>query len=327
MSTEIANADGLVSYVEDFTGSSNDKEIRQCIYLAELSMRNIELPALRTDPYTVIGVANSNGAVPIPADMNKPIVFFNQGQAGTSGNLAGPWIVYDRIGDRDIITQEMIQNLYLTPVNIPQVYRGKFGEVGQVYEFLPKLGEGAQINMYYYKTWPLLYSSTVLNQLISTTGTVATVTGTGPWTAVITGMTTTVGLNIGDTITVTAGAGTLGSNETGVVASVDSTTGITVVVTGGTTPTTGSITNITLYTQQVQTNAVLQSWPEGYIYGTLREYYLKRKMPDDAGYWASKFQTAWDTVEDQNNKGKWSGGHTRLTSIFQPRQDRRYTTR
>ena len=242
MSTMIPDANALVSYIESFTGSTNDTEIKQCIYLAELSMRNIELPALRTDPYTTIGVADQYGSVPIPPDMNKPIVFFNQGQPGNSGNLAGPWIVYDRIGDRDIITQEMIQNLYLTPVNIPQVYRGKFGEVGQKYEFLPKLGEGAQVNMYYYTTWPLLFSlesngSTVLN------------------------------------------------------------------------------------------NVVLSTWSEGYIYGTLREYYLKRKMADDAAYWAAKFTEAWNTVEDQNNKGKWSGGHTRLTSIFQPRRDQRYTAR
>ena len=326
MSTQIANADALVAYVEQFTGSSNDAEIRQCIYLAELSMRNIELPALRTNPYNTIGVANAQGQIPIPADMVKPIIFFNQGNPGGVPG-SGPWIVYDRIGDRDIITEELIQNQYLTPVNIPAVYRGKFGEVGQYYEFLPALGAGQEINLYYYQTWPLLYSETVLNQLISTTGTVATVAGTGPWTAVITGMTTTAGLNVGDTVKATAGAGSLGSNAGGVISSVDSATGITVTITGGTTPTTGSITNITLATQQVQTNAVLQSWPEGYVYGTLREYYLKRKMAEDANYWAGKFQIAWDTVEDQNNKGKWSGGHNRLTSIFQPRRDRRYTAR
>ena len=243
MSTMIPNADGLVSYIKSFTGSTNDTEIKQCIYLAELSMRNIELPALRTNPYTTIGVADQYGNVPIPADMNKPIIFFNQGQPGNSGNLAGPWIVYDRIGDRDIITEELIQNLYLTPVNIPQVYRGKFGEVGQSYEFLPKLGEGAQVNLYYYTTWPLLFSTE------------------------------------GDGVTV------------------------------------------------VDNNVVLQTWPEGYVYGTLREYYLKRKMAEDAQYWEAKFQNAWNTVEGQNNKGKWSGGHNRLTSIFQPRRDRRYSAR
>jgi hypothetical protein len=36
---------------------------------------------------------------------------------------------------------------------------------------------------------------------------------------------------------------------------------------------------------------------------------------------------AWKTVEDQNNLGKWSGGHTRLTSIFQPRRDRQYAVK
>ena len=157
MSTQIADATSLVDYIKSFTGSSNDDEIKQCIYLAELMMRNIELPALRTDPYTTIGVANSQGQVPIPADMNKPIIFFNQGNpGGTPGS--GPWIVYDRIGDRDIITEELIQNNYLTPVNIPAVYRGKFGEVGQQYEFLPALTAGQNINMYYYKTWPFLFS-------------------------------------------------------------------------------------------------------------------------------------------------------------------------
>ena len=56
--------------------------IKNCIFLAELSMRNIELPALRCDPYAPenIGVADHNGHIPIPGDMNKPILFFKQGK-------------------------------------------------------------------------------------------------------------------------------------------------------------------------------------------------------------------------------------------------------
>lgn len=243
MSTMIPNADGLVNYIKDFTGSTNDQEIKQCIFLAEMMMRNLELPALRTDPYTTIGTTDSNGYVPIPPDMLKPIVFFNQGTPGQSGALAGPWIVYDRIGDRDMITAQLIENLYLNPVNIPQVFRGKFSEVGQVYQFLPNPGGGAQINLYYYRTWPLLFSL--------------------------------------------------------------ETDGVT----------------------EIQNNVVLQSWPEGYVYGTLHNYYYKRKMTEDADKWLAKFNLAYDTVEDQNNKGKWSGGHTRLTSIFQPRIARRFSTR
>lgn len=241
MSTMIPNADALVAYIEQFTGSTNDDEIKKCIFLAELSMRNIELPALRTNPWVTIGVADEYGAVPIPANMNRPILFFNQGPQGSTGS--GPWIVYDRIGDRDMITEQLIQNLYLTPVNIPQVYRGKFSEVGQSYEFLPKLTQGTQINMYYFTTWPLLFS--------------------------------------------------LESD------------GVTVV----------------------ENNVVLQSWPEGYIYGTLREYYLKRKMSEEAATWDAKFNQAYDIIEDQNNKGKWSGGHNKLTSVFQPRRDQRFGTR
>ena len=108
MSTQINDANGLVSYLEDFTGSNNNSEIKQCIYLAELMMRNIELPALRTDPYTTTGTADENGYVPIPANMNKPILFFNQGNTGSSVN-SGPWIVYDRIGLMRLGTQSKIK--------------------------------------------------------------------------------------------------------------------------------------------------------------------------------------------------------------------------
>jgi hypothetical protein len=241
MSTQIPDGNALVTFVKDFTGSTNDAEVKHCIFLTELMMRNIELPALRSNPYVTIGIADSNGYVPIPADMNKPIVFFNQGQPGNSGELAGPWIVYDRIGDRDMIAQQLIENLYLQPVNIPQVYRGKFSEVGQNYEFLPGLGAGAEINLYYYRTWPLLFSDD--------------------------------------------GAG-----------------------------------------GEVQNNVVLDSFNEGYVYGTLHNYYQKRKNLEEAAGWLAKYNLAYDTIMDQNNKGKWSGGHTKLTSIWQPRTDRRFST-
>jgi hypothetical protein len=312
----IPTADDLVTFIKDFTGSTNDEEIKKCIFMAELSMRNIELPALRCNPYLPenIGVADANGRIPIPGDMNKPILFFKQGGTyntsapgtgvsgqntiqltgvsnlplssgmvvsgtgvapgatiqnitGNSGSQiltltlnntgtvsgtinftstanrssqTGPWIVYDRIGDRDIITQSMIAQLYLQPVNVPAVIRGKFSEVGQVYEFLPYIAEGDLINMYYYKAWPLLFSP------IGSTG------------------------------------------------------------------------------QTVQNNAVLSTWAEGYVYATLREYYIKRHNDQDAAVYDAKYKEAWNIVEDQNNLGKWSGGHTRLTSVWQPRQYRQY---
>jgi hypothetical protein len=312
----IPTADDLVDFIKDFTGSVNDAEIKKCIFMAEMSMRNIELPALRCDPYAPenIGIADENGRIPIPGDMNKPILFFKQGSqyitqadatgvsgqntvvltttpgqpliigmyvtgtgigdgatitstgtgiiggtvtldvnnsATVSGTLTfttlsdtssqtGPWIVYDRIGDRDIITQGMVAQLYLQPVNVPAVIRGKFSEVGQNYQFLPYIAEGDLINLYYYKAWPLLFSPT-------------------------------------DDIEV-----------------------------------------------DVQSNAVLATWPEGYVYSTLREYYIKRHNDQDASVYSAKFENAYNIVEDQNSKGKWSGGHTRLTSVWQPRQYRQY---
>lgn len=394
----IPSADDLVTYIQDFTGSTDNAEIKKCIFLAELSMRNIELPALRCNPYEAdnIGVVNSLGQIPIPGDMNKPILFFKQGiqyivsvdasgtggqytitlnatpsrpinqgmlvtgtgigidavvsivngstitltvantgtvsgsivfttpQAAQASSQTGPWIVYDRIGDRDIITQSMIAQLYLQPVNVPAVIRGKFSEVGAYYKFLPYVAEGDLINLYYYKAWPLLFSP-VDDTLISATGSVNPISGSGPWLIGISGMSTTTGLSVGDEITATPGTGDFGTGYTSaIVTQIVSSTGIEVEVTGGTSPTGGTITDISIINQTVQNNAVLATWPEGYVYATLREYYIKRHNSDDATMYEAKFQAAWNTVEDQNNLGKWSGGHTRLTSVWQPRQYRQY---
>ena len=399
----IPTADDLVTFIQDFTGSTNDDEIKNCIFMAELSMRNVELPALRSDPYAVenIGVANENGRIDIPGDMNKPIVFFRQGNQVTTtatatgvsaaftitltsnpgqnistgmvitgtgigtgatitstgggsigsvvtvsvansgtvsgtitfstpaGNTTGngPFLVYDRIGDRDIISQGLLAQLYMQPFNVPQVIRGKFSEVYDQYQFLPLIGEGTAVNLYYYKAWPLLFSP-VEDTVISATGTVGSISGSGPWTASITGMVANSGLDIGDEISATAGTGSLGGGA-GVftVASLVGSTGITFTATGGTTPTNGTITNITLINQTVQTNAVLNTWAEGYVYATLREYYIKRHNEQDAQIYSQKFENAYNIVEDQNNLGKWSGGHTKLTSVWQPRQYRQYNIR
>jgi hypothetical protein len=399
---QIPTANDLVEFIQDFTGSTNDDEIKQCIFMAELSMRNIELPALRSDPYAVenIGIADENGRIQIPADMNKPIVFFKQGNqvtttanatgttaqftitltsaaqqqlstgmtvtgtgiatgatitlaggttvgsvitlslantgtvsgeitfssAGGTGTVNGPWLVYDRIGDRDIITQGLLAQLYMQPFNVPQVIRGKFSEVYNKYQFLPLIGQGALVNMYYYKAWPLLFSP-VNNVLLGATGTVSAITGSvSPWTATLSGITTT-GLTVGDEITATAGAGSLGTGGTYTVASIIGTTSITFTATGGTIPLAGGVTNVYLINQTVQTNAVLATWPEGYVYSTLREYYIKRHNEQDAGIYSQKFENAYKIVEDQNSLGKWSGGHTKLTSVWQPRIYRQYNVK
>ena len=244
--SQIANANELVAFVKQFTGSTNTDEIKECIFMGEMMMRNLELPIQRSDPYNpaFMAQADAEGMIPIPGDMLKPILFFKMGGVqGNSGNSGlGPWIVYDRIGDRDVITQSLVEALYLKPINIPSVYRGKFSEVGQRYQFLPGLSEGDYVNLYYYRAWPFLFSIDTNNN-------------------------------------------------------------------------------------EVQTNGVLQSFPEGYVYATLHCYYIKRKSPEDAQVYKAKFEESMNIIEDQNSKGKWSGGHTRLTSIFQPRQDRRYTAR
>jgi hypothetical protein len=252
-------------------------------------------------------------------------ITFSTPAGGTTGN--GPWLVYDRIGDRDIITQGLLAQLYMQPYNVPQVIRGKFSEVYNKYQFLPLIGQGTAINMYYYKAWPLLFSP-VADVVISTTGTVGSISGSGPWTATISGMVSNTGLTIGDTISATSGSGSLG-NGLGVytIASLVGTTGVTFTAVGGTTPTAGTITNITLTNKTVQTNAVLNTWAEGYVYSTLREYYIKRHNEQDAQIYSQKYENAYNIVEDQNSLGKWSGGHTKLTSVWQPRIYRQYNIR
>lgn len=326
----ISSADELVSYLKDFTGSSNDAEIRQCIFQAELAMRNIELPALRSDPYDprYIGTVGENSSVDIPADMNKPILFFQQGTGqaeSESYSSTGPWLVYDRVGDRDIITMNLVSQFYLNPVNVPAVIRGKFSEVGQQYTFVPFVAQGTKINMYYYRAWNLLFTPTTT--VVSTTGTVGSITGaSSPWTAQITGMSSTDSLEVGSVITAANGTGSLGTGGTYTVTAINSSSSITFTAVGGTIPLAGTVTAITA-AGTVQTNEVLQSWPEGYIYGSLHEYYVKRHSDQDAAIYKAKYDGAWAVVNNQNNLGKWSGGSTRFTSIWQPRRFRNYSVK
>jgi hypothetical protein len=73
------------------------------------------------------------------------------------------------------------------------------------------------------------------------------ITGSGPWTVTVTGITSTTGISAGQQIIAAAGTGSLYNSATSVVvASVVSSTSITVTVTGGTTPTAGTITGITV---------------------------------------------------------------------------------
>jgi hypothetical protein len=267
MSFMIPNADALVTYLRAFTGSTNDEEIKQCIFLAEMEMRNIELPILRSNPEVDVAIADAYGKFPIPTDMNKPILFYQKGttpDAQTSpypNQGTGPWIVYDRIGDRDIITMALVQQFYLTPVNIPAVVRGKFSEVGDHYQIVPRVAQGTVMHLYYYKAWPLLF--TPYNNI--------------GWNS------TSWSQDGGSPIENSWGFGT-------------GTQGI------------------------VQNNGVLATFPEGYVYGSLTAYYTKRHITEDAEYYRSKFENSWKRVEDQNDYGKWSGGTTRMTSIFQPRR-------
>lgn len=218
-------------------------EICNSIQLAELKMRTIELPALRSDPYDPTEpsflTTNAQGLAPIPADMCFPILFFQDtapSNAPPGGSGMGPWIIYDRVGDREIIRRRMIDQLYVRPFGVPRVIRASFSEVGPNYVFTPNPGENVTIKAYYQRTFPFLFSPTA-----------------------------------------------------------------------------------DLSYPIVQSNAILSSFPEGYMYGTLWAYYDKNKNIEEAQKWLGRFDDAYGLIEDQNYKGKWRGGDQHLTSEFQPR--------
>lgn len=142
-------------------------EIQASIQMAELKMRTIELPALRSNPYDELApaelITDANGMAPIPADMCFPILFFQADAPSNQppgGSGMGPWIIYDRVGDREIIRRRMIDQLYVRPFGVPRVIRASFSEVGPNYVFTPNPGKDVKIKAYYQRTFPFLFSPT-----------------------------------------------------------------------------------------------------------------------------------------------------------------------
>ena len=226
--------------------SQSSLEILSCIQNAEMTMRVIELPGLRSDPYNPtnpsILVTDSQGMADIPFDMNWPILFFQDTQTSNQpagATNVGPWIVYDRVGDREIIRRRMIDQLYIRPFGVPRVIRASFSEVGGRYVFSPNPGTNVTIKAYYQRSYNLLFS-----------------------------------------------------------------------------PTNNAVSPI------LQTNEVLSSFPEGYLYNTLSAYYDKNKNVEEAQKWKARGDDAYGLIEDQNFKDKWRGGDQHLTSEFQPRNHR-----
>jgi len=228
--------------------TQSSMDIQFCIQFAELSFRTIYLPALRSNPYDPVNpstiVTNTNGLAPIPADMNWPIIFFQQTPSsqvppGTLNAGFGPWIIYDRVGDREIIRLSMIDQLYVKPFGVPRVIRANFSEVGPNYLFTPNPGNGTTILAYYVKSFPFLLG-----------------------------------------------------------------------------PTGDSLNPI------VQNNAILATFPEGYMYKVLSVYYDKKKNLQESEKWNARFDSAYGLIEDQAMKDLWSGGDRHLSSEFQPRNYR-----
>lgn len=93
---------------------------------------------------------------------------------------------------------------------------------------------------------PLIHQTT--STYTSSTGTIGSISGTGPWTATITNMTSTSGLSIGQRIIATVGTGRLyNGNGTATITEINSSTSINfsvAVAAGVTSPVAGTVTNI-----------------------------------------------------------------------------------
>ena len=144
--------------------SSSTVEIFSSIQMGEMKMRTLELPALRSNPYDPISPAllttDGNGLAPIPQDMAKPILFFQDSASSTTTTNNGPWIVYDRVGDREIIRRKMVDQIYIKPLGLAVPIRAAFSEVGPNYVFSPNPGAGTIIKAYYYQTFLQLFTAT-----------------------------------------------------------------------------------------------------------------------------------------------------------------------
>jgi hypothetical protein len=97
---------------------------------------------------------------------------------------------------------------------------------------------------------PAVMTVPVVETIVSATGTIGTVTGSGtagtPWTATITNMTSVAGLISGQPITATAGTGDFAAGGVVSVQSVLGNQSIQINKIGGTIPTAGTVTDISL---------------------------------------------------------------------------------
>jgi hypothetical protein len=108
------------------------------------------------------------------------------------------------------------------------------------------------------------YPSTVANAIVSTTGTIGTPSGSGPYIATITGMSSTTGFAVNGTITATSGVGAFASGTT-VIAILSSSS---IQISSASTMTAGAVTNITatgavVYKKQKIHGYVLEGTREG----------------------------------------------------------------
>ena len=97
---------------------------------------------------------------------------------------------------------------------------------------------------------PAAVTVPVIEHVVSATGTIGTVTGSGttnaPWVATLSNLTTVAGVQTGDVLTATAGSGTFAAGGEVTVFAIAGNKSLTIHKIGGTVPTAGTVTDVSL---------------------------------------------------------------------------------
>ena len=219
------------------------------------TVRTDLIPNLYANPIKSVSKAS-------PAVVTVPVtatIISTTGTIGTvtgSGTTGSPWtatitLMSSVVGlqSGDVITATASTGTFAAggSVSVAAILGNQSIQINKVGGTIPTAGTVVNISEPAMSTLPVFLANA---NIVSTTGTIGTVTGSGssgtPWTAAITGMSSVVGLQVGDVITATSGTGTFAAGGSVTVASILSTTSIQINKVGGTIPTAGTITNITI---------------------------------------------------------------------------------
>jgi hypothetical protein len=219
------------------------------------TIRTDLIPNLFANPIKSVSKAS-------PAVVTVPVTTTIVSTTGTIGTVTGsgtdsaPWLATITLMSSvaglvvgNVITATASTGTFAAggSVSVNSIVGNQSIQIRKVGGTIPTAGTITNITLPAVSTLPVFLANA---NIVSTTGTIGTVTGSGssgtPWTAAITLMSSVVGLQVGDVITATAGSGDFAAGGSVTVAAILGTNSIQINKVGGTIPTAGTVTNITI---------------------------------------------------------------------------------